>query len=285
MATFEGEWVNLPVGFQLEEGGERCTRVRIEKMKGVDQENLTDKSLRNNGAKAVSRILQRCVQEIEGALPAKQNPDALADLGIFRRMTVIDRDTIFLGIVLRGRDGTFNDKAACPECGLTVDVLVDVRELPVYEWVDDLPVIIGPIDLEDGLLIDGETYTRVWWRTLTGKDQEDILKQPQRSQVTTQLALGICDAAVERGGEWHRLGHAPDSQVIRRMTLDDQELLTEAVEFSSPGVDLRVTADCDDCGEFEHSMSVDRFFRLAREKRTPRGSARGRKRSLSLKKR
>ena len=54
------ETVTLPIGLDID--GTRYRTVHIDEMTGYDDEALSDKKHRNNGAKAITTLLRRCIQ-------------------------------------------------------------------------------------------------------------------------------------------------------------------------------------------------------------------------------
>ena len=58
--------VILPIGVEVD--GVRYLEVTIDEMTGIDEENLSSRKVRNNGAKAITLLLRRCIQSITGVL-------------------------------------------------------------------------------------------------------------------------------------------------------------------------------------------------------------------------
>ena len=121
--------VILPIGVEVD--GVRYREVTIDEMTGIDEENLSSRKVRNNGAKAITLLLRRCIQSITGVLEQKRDPLALIDERIVRNMYVADRDFLVLCIRTISGNPEIMMTPECPSCGTECENLVDVRELDV----------------------------------------------------------------------------------------------------------------------------------------------------------
>lgn len=265
------EVVELPMGLVID--GEIYRTVHIDEMSGYDEEALSDKKHRNNGAKAMTAFLRRGVQEIPGLMPRKKDPYGRAPSRYLQEMRTPDRDFLFICIQLLGGDRDLDFEAKCPvaSCSDTVSVRVDPAELDVLDWPDGEPHHMW-IDLPRGIDYDGTRLTRVQWTFPSGAMQERLAALPQK-KFTTGL-LTTCITEVEG------LDIPIDSETVRRMRTRDRMFILNQVKEMTPGVDLRQDVTCPECGhEWVEEVDPSLFFRSVgvETQRTTKSGKRGRR--------
>ncbi len=269
MALVPSERVTLPIGLRWE--GKCYREVVIDEMMGIDEENVANKRVRNNGAKAMTVLLQRCIQEIPGLVPAKKRSTELIDKRFVNAMFTSDRDFLFLMIRLLGSEPSFEMEVACPKCGDRQDVVCNLMELDVYDWPDaeDPELNIQcPKGFEDN---EGNFHNDVVWRFPTGKDQENLASQPKEKLMTSLIACCI--------KEVKGLKSKPDSEMIRRLRSRDRMAIMQMVNDNTPGVDLRQQNICGECDhEWEGGIDLSSFFNVgdAGTQKTTESGTRGR---------
>jgi len=252
MAFNPSEVINLPIGLDYQ--GTRYREVHIAEMEGVDEENISDKKIRNNGARAMTVLLQRCVQAIPGLVERKSDPYELIPAKYIRGMYTPDRDFIFLCVQALGMEETVETVVRCPRptCGATQDEVVELEDLEVYDWDEDAPPEIEvslPVGFRDK---DGKVFKDVTWRFPTGIQQEKLAKV-KRQQVGT-ASIASCLQKIEGFGK-------PDTESVRRLKTRDRVYLMNQVREMTPGVDLRVETTCEECGhEFLGEVDLNSFF-------------------------
>jgi hypothetical protein len=106
--SFGNETVTLPVGLEID--GTVYKTVTISEMNGYDEENMSARSIQNNGAKAQTILLRRSIQEIEGLVSRKRDPNELIKTEYVHNVLVRQGLPVLLysrsrGIV-RDRNGT-----------------------------------------------------------------------------------------------------------------------------------------------------------------------------------
>ena len=246
------EQVVLPIGLDWE--GQRFRTFGIDEMTGYDEEALANKAHRNNGAKAMSALLQRCIQSIEGLVEPKKKRFAKIQREYVTALYTPDRDYLFFAIRSLGMEPTFSVAIQCPRCGDDYDYEVDIRELDVLEWEAGEDPILD-IKLPKGFEKEGKLYQNVRWRFATGKQQEQLSAMP-RSKITTAM-LAACIIGVDG------LDVRPDSEMVRRLRTRDRLFLTTYVQEHTPGVDLRVDCWCDNCeNEWVGEVDPSHFFNV-----------------------
>lgn len=246
--------VTLPIGIDVD--GKRYREVVIDEMTGIDEENLASKKVRNNGAKAITLLLRRCIQEIPGVMPRKKNPMGLCDENLIRDMYVADRDYLMLCIrALSGKSETLLE-FACKECGQAQSEVVSLDNLEVYEWDDSDPEVF--IELPRGFLdpVDNEFKNKLVWRFINGKAQEGISTLPEGQMGSAMIVAGL--RSVEN------MTHLPSMEEVRRLSLRDREVIANAIVECNVGADPSVDCTCEACGaEQKIEVNLAGFFSSA----------------------
>lgn len=262
--------VTLPVG--LEVGGVRYREVVIDEMSGVDEENLISRKVRNNGAKAITVLLQRCIQEIPGLLERKKNPYTLVDENLIRAMYVADRDYLLLCVRALSDKGEINSDFTCTHCGSEQTTAIHISSLPVYEW-DDSPTEIK-VQMPRGFydVDSGKFYNTFTWGFPTGKVQEKLAEVQETQVGSALIASGIRSV--------DGLRYLPSLEDVRRLPMRDRQAISEQISAHSVGVETSTTCVCDACGqETKFEVNVAGFFSSApRKTQTPvQGGTSGRR--------
>ena len=249
--------VILPIGVEVD--GVRYREVTLDEMTGIDEENLSSRKVRNNGAKAITLLLRRCIQSITGVIETKRDPLSLIDDRIVRNMFVADRD--FLVLCIRALSGNPEVLLTpeCPACGSSCERMIDVRELDVYEWEDDAPVELK-IELPRGFYskTTGKYHKSVVWQFPKGLGQERIASMPQNEAGTNLIALGL--------KEVEGLETLPMPDDVRKLSVRDRNAFAQAILENAVGVDNKVDIDCPNCGnEFEVEVNTVGFSNLGQQ--------------------
>lgn len=268
--------VTLPIG--IEKDGTRYKKVIISEMNGYDEENLTSKKVRNNGAKAQTILLQRCIQEIPGLLDRKERSNDLISSSLVRSMYSFDRDFLFisirsLGVNLSSEEEPTEFRYGCPSCGAEGHSSVLLSDLPVYDWPDD-----EPLEMEIEFLRPfnylGEEYTTGTWRFMNGRQQEGLAAQPQEKVASETLAMCIVklgDTEVTITGE-----------MMKRLTSNERNHILSQVVEETPGIDTKLDCVCDSCeAEWQEILDISRFFdQAAKRKKSESPQPKKRRRKL-----
>lgn len=260
----DNDRVVLPIGLEID--GIRYRNVVIDEMTGIDEENLSSRKVRNNGAKAITLLLRRCIQSIEGVLEQKRDPLALIDEKYVRNMYVADRDFLIMCIRTISGDSELLMNMNCPSCGSEIDKLVNLKELDVYEWDENEPVEIT-VDLPRGFY-NQETQqynNRVRWGFPKGVAQERLASLPENEMGTNLIAIGL--RSVE-GRE-----SIPSSDEVRRLSVRDRGALADAIVENMVGVETKIDICCDNCGhEFDSEVNTVGFSNLGQRKTQKRSN-------------
>jgi len=244
------EVVELPVGLEVE--GVRYKKVTISEMNGYDEENLASRKVRNNGAKAQTILLRRCIQEIEGLVPKKSNPNDLIKEDYLLKMCSYDRDYLFFCIRSLGGVPDIDFQYECPACDATNYSTISVEDLEVYEWPENEPLAI-PFEMRNGLFQDDKMHKEGQWNFLTGKQQEEIAKVPNERIVNASMRM-----CIKRIGEIDN----PTEEQVKRLSTTERNDLLEQVSNEAPGVQTSLSFECEHCGEQnEQALDISRFFK------------------------
>lgn len=262
----DSDRVTLPIGLEID--GVRYREVVIDEMTGIDEENLASRKVRNNGAKAITILLRRCIQSIEGVLPRKSNPLQLIDEKWVRNMYVADRDYLVLCIRALSGNSEVLTTSECPECGAEDSQLIDISDLDVYEWDENTPACID-VDLIRGFM-DSRTkefHKKLKWSFPKGIAQEKMASLPEHQMGTALIASGI--------SEVEGLEYVPSAEEVRRLSIRDRNTFAEAIVENAVGVDTQVEVCCGNCG-FEYTVEVNTVgFSSSGQQKTPKDSKNG----------
>lgn len=262
--------VTLPVGLRM--GGNIYRKVHISEMNGFDEENMSSKRVRNNGAKAQTLLLRRCIQEIEGLVPRKSNANDLIDEKFVLEMTSYDRDFLFFAIRLLGEIDEIDMQYVCSECEEQNDATVTVSDLEVYDWDDSDPVL--SISMLKGFLFEGEYYSDVKWKFITGRQMEALMNTSSDRLMSATIAASISSV------EGMKIN--PTEEMVRRLPSRERIYMLNEVAMGAPGIQTTLTRCCDSCGaDNDVSVDVTRFFNSthkAKKRLSPSGSNTARKR-------
>lgn len=272
-----GEDVVLPVGIRHDGGLYR--NVKISEMTGYDDENLAKPAVANNGAVAVTTILRRCVQGIEGLVEQKKDPfKSLPHKFVREMMTQIDRDFLLLSIkALDAPSETVETTKACPSCNARNEDARSIADLEVFDWPEDADPEIT-LTLPRPVVSEGVPYAHVVWRFPTGAHQELAAKQGKHHILTSMLAASVRCFLSDKE-EVDPL--EPDSELLRRMSTNIRTAILTGAQENSPGLNLAIDFTCESCGhEFDGMIDVSALFSSGsvETRRTTRGGKRGPKR-------
>jgi hypothetical protein len=247
--------VILPVG--LEVNGTRYREVIIDEMTGVDDHNLSTKSVSSNGAKGVSMILNRCIQEIPGYLEQKKDPSKLFNKSLAQNMTVVDRDYLISRIYMLGGENDVILAGKCPRCGDSWEEDGKLSEMEIVEWPEDKPFEID-FELPVGLTLvkDGKRtlLKKGRMRFPTGKDQERIVELGNPALAfDAMFAACIVQLGDLTAGEI-------DQTMMRNLKSRDRRYLMRHLQVSLPGLRQWKVVKCE-CGrEFDINADLTAFF-------------------------
>jgi len=243
--------IELPVGVMKD--GTNYRNFVIDEMTGIDDHNVAKKS-ENNGSKAMSLVICRTTQEVDGLLKRKQNSEKMFDRELARSMAQPDRDFLITRIfMLSGRDDTFMS-GECPRCQRITEKAIKLSKLPVMSWDDDKPREIS-FDLDIGVETREKGkpvfYKKGVLRFPTGKEQELTGKM--------ENAAEVFDSMFTACAKFEGLDSL-DTSMVMRMKRRDRDAITEVLKYGLPGIRQWEDVECQ-CGcEFEIRLDLASFF-------------------------
>jgi hypothetical protein len=251
--------IRLPVG--IPKDGQRYRNVVIEELSGIDDHLISSKQASNNGAIATSLVLCRCIQEVEGLLERKQNPEKQFDRALARNMTQVDRDFILSRIYMLSGNNDVTMTNKCPRCGAVWEEFVRLSDLEVIEWSDDEPLEI-PFELEIGSpeTVDGELiyHKEGILRFPLGKDSELIAKLGN----TAAMVDSTIAACTRKLGTLEVM----DQERAKRLKSRDRQKIMLTIQQDLPGLRQWKTITCDCNRDFEIVCDLTSFFDERRRK-------------------
>lgn len=246
--------LRLPVGLDIE--GTRYRTVVIDEMSGVDDHNIASKKAGNNGAKAVTLILCRCIQEVEGHLQRKDNPEKMFDRSLARKLTIVDRDFILSRIFQLGGDTEALMAGQCPRCSSVWEEEVPFSSLPVVEWPDDEPLEI-PFRLPAGLRVVEKGVVKIYKEGIvrfpTGKIQELVGDIGDNGAAAFDA---LFSSTIKKLGDLDSV----DQDMVKSLKSRDRRYLQQHMQASLPGLRQHKQVKCS-CGcKFDITVDLAAFF-------------------------
>jgi len=260
--------VTLPIGVEVD--GIRYREVVIDEMTGIDEENLASPKIQNNGGKAVTLLLQRCIQEIVGVVDRKKSRMTMIDQKIIKKMYAADRDYLVLCIKGLSSGLDISGDVQCTSCGATEFRELNFSNLDVYEWEEGERVEIE-IELPRGFYDERSSkyFNKLVWKLPDGRVQEKLASVKNNEVATYMMASGI--VSVEG------LDYRPSTSDVRTLSLTDRNYFAECIVDNSVGVDTNMEFECEHCGDmFEKEVDIMGFFSLggkAKKKPTSSGKS------------
>jgi len=252
VAIVASDQVTLPVG--LEVNGVRYRQVVIDEIRAGDAQLGASRATQNNAAKGLTLMLRRIIQAIPGLLDKKENPSALISEEFVRNMLVVDREYLLLCTNLLSREPTFTQVFDHSDSDASVEKEIDIRTLEVFGWPEDeAPRLLLDLgrELKD---VEGNPHTQVYYYFPNGKNQEQMLAEPEERAMFTSLAACLRG---ENGEHFYpeRLEALPGGVILG---------ILQAVKENMPGADLTVALEAEDSRgrlqKWEGRVDIHRFF-------------------------
>jgi len=239
--------VILPIGIIVD--GVRYREVVIDEMNGIDEENISSRKIQNNGGKAITVLLRRCIQSIPGLVDQKTSKMSLISEDIVRNMYIADRDYLVVCIKALSNTSEILTELECSSCSNEINSLIDFKDLDVYEWDDNLDPYLE-IELARGFYNkEADKYCNiVKWGFPTGKVQEAMAGTEPSKLSTMMISSGIISV--------EGLGHTPSFEEVRRLSLSDRNVFANAIIENMVGVETKISVECNFCGH-ENESEVD----------------------------
>ena len=233
--------VSLPGG-AITPSGELITTARVREMNGFDEEALARLSINTNVAVYVTELLSRCVEDLGGQKPTKED---------MRYLLIGDRDALAIGIS-KATYGPKVDKLqlTCQKCGeksdLVIDLDEDVKTIPLKDPKQrtfQVPLKRGSAEIE----------------LLLGKDQEEFSKDIGKKTIPEQITELLSLAVRKVNGK-----DVSGDDALRHLSSADRTTITDFIKDTQPGPDLsNIPVNCATCGEeYPISLGIANLFRF-----------------------
>lgn len=260
--------VPLPIGIFLPKEGERFDTCVVKAMDGDDEESMSEKRIRNNGAKIVTAVLAKKIIKVGDY----DFPNGVGEK-IAREMFSDDRDTCLVAMRQLMND-EMEIKAKCPRCGEEHVGSVFMSEVlnGCSKWGDNaeyhdpsLGVGMVAFELPDGLIVEddetGKDYVckKGKLQMPNGVIEEGIAKNGMRNAgVANTVLLASCIKEIENI-------RVVDQHVVKALSRNDREYLSEVINNAKCGPKLARDITCDNCdNEFQFMLQLPYFFTTGR---------------------
>lgn len=205
-------------------------------MNGKDEEAISKAEVRQNGAKMVNVLVERCVVAI-GTLTKKE---CGAEWGkIVREMLGGDLDYMAFKIreLSKGKEVEFTHK--CPNCGTKLTTIVNTDEFEIKPFMGSYAVEFSlPRGYRDA---KGELHKEGMMRIPNGFDREIVtpLFKKNVSTATTMLLTRLIS---------FNDGAFISQSLVNEMSLRDRDILEKIIKENAFGIDTTVEITCSTCG-------------------------------------
>ena len=239
----------MPAGY-LDSDGILHKTFTIREMTGRDEEAISKSDLRQNGAKLITVLLERCVMSI-GTL-VKKEVGEIKWKEIIKSLYVGDQDYIVLKIRELSMGGEIEVTHICPNCKASMETLLDVSELEVEPFKGERLI---QFELPKGYRDKkGNVHTTGTMKLPTGYDREVLtpIAKKNVAQASTLMLTRLCKFDD---------GISVTEDVMRDLTVRDREYLQKLLQENLFGVNLEVDVTCVDCGEeFKGNLNSINFI-------------------------
>ena len=239
----------MPAGY-LDSDGVLPKTFTIREMTGREAEAISKSDLRQNGAKLITVLLERCVMSI-GTL-VKKEVGEIKWKEIIKSLYVGDQDYIVLKIRELSMGGEIEVTHICPNCKASMKTILDVSELEVEPFKGERLI---QFELPKGYRDKkGNVHTTGTMKLPTGYDREVLtpIAKKNVAQASTLMLTRLCKFDD---------GISVTEDVMRDLTIRDREYLQKLLQENLFGVNLEVDVTCVDCGEeFKGNLNSINFI-------------------------
>ena len=234
----------------VDKDGNHHTTFTFREMTGRDEEAISKADIRQNGAKLVSTLLERCVTSI-GTL-TKKELGAEKWKEVIKSLYVGDQDFMLIKIRELSMGGEIEVTHVCPNCNANLKTILDVSELEIEPYKGRASI---PFTLPKGYRDKkGEIHKDGCLRLPTGQDREILtpIAKKNVAQASTLMLTRLCKFDD---------GLFVTEDVMRDLTVRDREYLQKLLRENLFGVNLEIDVVCTDCGEeFRGNLNSTNFI-------------------------
>ena len=228
--------VPLLAGY-VDKNGVLHTTFSYREMNGKDEEAISKADVRQNGAKMINILVERCVTQI-GTLTRKECGNQWG--AIVREMLGGDLDYMAFKIreLSKGKEVEFTHK--CPNCGTKLTTVVSTDEFNIKPY-------LGSPSIEFSLVrgykdAKGEIHKDGTMRLLNGLDRE-IITPLFKKNVSTATTMMLTRLMSFNDGAY------VTQTLVNEMSLRDREILERIIKENTFGIDTNIEIMCSSCGQ------------------------------------
>lgn len=228
--------VPLLAGY-VDKDGVLHTTFTYREMNGKDEEAISKADVRQNGAKMVNVLVERCVTQI-GTLTKKECGARWGT--IVRELLGGDLDYMAFKIreLSKGKEVEFIHK--CPNCGTKLTTIVSTDEFQIKPYMGQSAIDFSLVrGYKDGR---GELHKDGIIRLPNGFDREIVTPLFKKNPSTAMTMMLTRLMAFNDGA-------LVTQNLVNEMTLRDREILEKIIKENTFGIDTNIEIVCSSCGQ------------------------------------
>ena len=228
--------VPLLAGY-VDKDGVLHTTFTYREMNGKDEEAISKADVRQNGAKMVNVLVERCVTQI-GTLTKKE---CGARWGTVVRELLgggLDYMAFKIRELSKGKEVEFIHK--CPNCGTKLTTIVSTDEFQIKPYMGQSAIDFSLVrGYKDGR---GELHKDGIDRLPNGFDREIVTPLFKKNPSTAMTMMLTRLMAFNDGA-------LVTQNLVNEMTLRDREILEKIIKENTFGIDTNIEIVCSSCGQ------------------------------------
>ena len=227
--------VPLLAGY-VDKDGVLHTTFTYREMNGKDEEAISKADVRQNGAKMVNVLVERCVTQI-GTLTKKECGARWGT--VVRELLGGDLDYMAFKIreLSKGKEVEFIHK--CPNCGTKLTTIVSTDEFQIKPYMGQSAIDFSLVrGYKDGR---GELHKDGIIRLPNGFDREIVTPLFKKNPSTAMTMMLTRLMAFNDGA-------LVTQNLVNEMTLRDREILEKIIKENTFGIDTNIDIVCTSCG-------------------------------------
>ena len=228
--------VPLLAGY-VDKDGVLHTTFTYREMNGKDEEAINKADVRQNGAKMVNVLVERCVTQI-GTLTKKECGARWGT--VVRELLGGDLDYMAFKIreLSKGKEVEFIHK--CPNCGTKLTTIVSTDEFQIKPYMGQSAIDFSLVrGYKDGR---GELHKDGIIRLPNGFDREIVTPLFKKNPSTAMTMMLTRLIAFNDGA-------LVTQNLVNEMTLRDREILEKIIKENTFGIDTNIEIVCSSCGQ------------------------------------
>lgn len=228
--------VPLLAGY-VDKDGVLHTTFTYREMNGKDEEAISKADVRQNGAKMVNVLVERCVTQI-GTLTKKECGARWGT--VVRELLGGDLDYMAFKIreLSKGKEVEFVHK--CPNCGTKLTTIVSTDEFQIKPYMGQSAIDFSLVrGYKDGR---GELHKDGIIRLPNGFDREIVTPLFKKNPSTAMTMMLTRLIAFNDGA-------LVTQNLVNEMTLRDREILEKIIKENTFGIDTNIEIVCSSCGQ------------------------------------